>query len=106
MFASNVCFTLPNPGGSPPPITKAAFKSFAIDSQPTLLLAGEKVIGGIRSFKWTFINDGIVLDNTFDIADQNTGTNIVTDGPKASPQNYDIGPDIQGATGDTHSWRA
>lgn len=87
------------------PYAYPAFTSFYIANQSTVLEVGDKVTGGVRTFKWSTTNDENIQENSISIKDltQNTtlGSNLANDGQ----EDLDIGSDIVYTSPATHTWQ-
>jgi len=82
------------------------FNSFYIDLQPTILEVGDKITGGIRTFKWTTSHQENIIDNTIKITDVNASTvlgeNLANDGT----EDLDIGLDkVKTTPNSSYTWK-
>jgi len=85
------------------PYQAPAFTAFYIEGQPTVLEVGDKVAGGVRTFKWSTSNSSNVLANTISIKNQ-AGDTLLSNSANDGSEDVNIGADIVETTASTYHW--
>jgi len=87
------------------PYQVPSFTSFFITSQPTLIEAGDFIVGGPRTFTWTTNNSSNVTSDDITITDVDAATDLITGSSNDGTETIDIGGTIQLLAGDTQTYR-